>query len=184
MGPQGMQLFALGAGWAVGLVFSIAAIGGIFSIAGRVQKRLKRGRKCRFCGLSGRPDRRGRRRATANDPWYRMRNLRCGAAKPRYENIGRICKLAQGERFPPGMQGITKVQVTTLVQAAVGVRVSFPTAGVVDVPAIPDSDTCLRRRRGSGGNKPLPAPSRAMNRRMWPKENRLMRFQERTLSAW
>ena len=53
MGPQGVQLFALGAGWAVGLVFSIAAIGGIFSIAGRVQKRLKRGRKCRFCDYQG-----------------------------------------------------------------------------------------------------------------------------------
>jgi hypothetical protein len=53
MGPQGVQLFALGAGWAVGLVFSIAAIGGLFSIAGRVQKRLKRGRKCRFCDYQG-----------------------------------------------------------------------------------------------------------------------------------
>ena len=59
MGPQAWQSFALAAGWAVGLVFAIAAIGGMFSLAGRAGRYLKRRRilcaagKCRRCNYSG-----------------------------------------------------------------------------------------------------------------------------------
>ena len=59
MAPPAWQAFAIGAGWAVGLVFAIAAIGGMFSLAGRVSRHLKRRRilhaagRCRWCNYSG-----------------------------------------------------------------------------------------------------------------------------------
>jgi hypothetical protein len=57
--PPTWQAFAIGAGWAAGLVFGIAALAGLFAVSDRIAKRrrdrkaLRAAAKCRWCDYAG-----------------------------------------------------------------------------------------------------------------------------------
>lgn len=59
MGPSGWSTFIIGAGFGAGIIFGIAALGGMFAIIDQAKKRTARRRilraaaKCRWCDYAG-----------------------------------------------------------------------------------------------------------------------------------